>query len=98
MESSVDGTQTKCCGWKVAWMGHEQNALNVFVGNDEYQSAVARTWRRCEDNIKTNLKEIELDSSGSICGPVAGSCEHGIVHSRRGDHLNKSTVIIFQIK
>jgi hypothetical protein len=40
-------------------MGHKQNALNVFVGNDEDQSAVVRPWCRCEDNVKTNLKEIE---------------------------------------
>jgi hypothetical protein len=29
------------------------------MGNDEDQSAVAIKWHRCEDNIKTNLKEIE---------------------------------------
>jgi hypothetical protein len=40
-------------------MGHKQNALNVLVGNDEDQSAVGRPRRRCEDNIKTNLTEIE---------------------------------------
>jgi hypothetical protein len=41
MQSSVDGTQAKCS--------------EHFVGNDEDQSAVAIKWRRCEDNIKTNL-------------------------------------------
>lgn len=42
-------------------MEHKQNVLNVFVGNDEDQSAVVRPWRRCEDNVKTNLKEIEQE-------------------------------------
>jgi hypothetical protein len=45
--------------WKVSWMGHKQYALNVLVGNDEDQSAVVRPRCSCEDNIKTNLKEIE---------------------------------------
>jgi len=39
-------------------MGLTQNALKVLVGNKD-QSAVVRPRRRCEDNIKVNLKEIE---------------------------------------
>jgi hypothetical protein len=67
---------------RIIWVGHvtrigrrEMHAGFLWESQKE-----KRHKRRCEVNIRMDLKEIEwygLDSSGSGCGSVAGSCKNG---------------------
>jgi hypothetical protein len=44
----------------VARMGKVRNANIIWIGKPERQSALGRPGRRCEDNIRSVLKEITL--------------------------------------
>jgi hypothetical protein len=61
-------------------MGKMRNAFKILVGNPEGKRPLGRPGRRWENDIKIHLREIGrggcgLDSSGSVLGPVAGTCE-----------------------
>jgi hypothetical protein len=43
----------------VARMGAKTNAYRILVGNPEGMTPLGRHIHRCEDNIKTNLRELE---------------------------------------
>jgi hypothetical protein len=52
----------------VARMGATRNAYRILVGKPEGKTPLGRPRRRCEDNIKMDLKEIGwdgVDQSGS---------------------------------
>jgi hypothetical protein len=42
-------------------MGAKRNTYRIFVGKPEAKRPLARPRRMCEDNIKTDLREIEWD-------------------------------------
>jgi hypothetical protein len=44
----------------VARMGEKRNAYRTFVGNQEGKRTLGRIRRRCEDNIKMDLREIAM--------------------------------------
>jgi hypothetical protein len=48
-----------------------------LVGKQEGGRLLGRPRHRWEDNIKKDLSDMGLDSSGSGQGSVEGSCEHG---------------------
>jgi hypothetical protein len=45
----------------VARMGEKMNACRIVVGEPEGKTPLGRSRRRWVDNIKINLREIELD-------------------------------------
>jgi len=49
----------------VARMGDGRGVCRVLVGRPEGKRPLGRPGRRWEDNIKMDLREIELDSGGS---------------------------------
>jgi hypothetical protein len=57
-------------------MGEIRNTYKILVGHPKERRLLERPRRRWEFNIKMDLKEVGLDSSGSVQGPVAGFCEH----------------------
>jgi hypothetical protein len=42
-------------------MGEERNSYRILVGKPEGKRPLRRHRRRCEDNIKMDLREIELN-------------------------------------
>jgi hypothetical protein len=50
--------------WHVARMWVKSISYRVFLGKSEGKRQLRRPTRRCEDNIKMDLREIGLDSSG----------------------------------
>jgi len=58
-----------------------RNVYDVLVGKSQGNRPHGIPWRRCEDNIKMDLKEAGcvcgLDSTGSGYSPVTGSCKRG---------------------
>jgi hypothetical protein len=59
----------------------KRHANKMLVGKHEGKRPLGRPRCRSEDNIKMDLKHMVwvygLHLCGSVCGPVAGSCEHG---------------------
>jgi hypothetical protein len=47
----------------VASMGEGRGVYRVLVGRPEGKRPLGRPKRRCEDNIKMDLREIEIDGS-----------------------------------
>jgi hypothetical protein len=47
------------------------------VGKPEGRRPLGRPRRKWQGNIRRDLREIGLDSPGSVWEPVEGSCEHG---------------------
>jgi hypothetical protein len=50
--------------------GEKRNVYTIFVGKPEGKTPLGTSRRRWVNNIKMDLREIEM-------GPVEGSCEHG---------------------
>jgi hypothetical protein len=50
----------------VACMGAGRDVYRVLVGRPEGKSPLGRPRRRCEDNIKTDLREIGIDGANWI--------------------------------
>jgi len=42
-------------------MGEKRNAYKIFVGKPEGKRSRGRSWRRWEDNIRIDLREIEWE-------------------------------------
>jgi hypothetical protein len=66
--------------WYVARIVKKMNAYRILVEKPEGNRPLVRQSRGWVNNIKMNLREIGwdgLDLSGSVQGPVEGSCEHG---------------------
>jgi hypothetical protein len=42
----------------VAWIGEMRNAYSILVGKPEGKRPLERSRRRCEDNIRTDLRKI----------------------------------------
>jgi hypothetical protein len=47
-------------------MGEGRGAYRVLVGRPEGKRPLGRSRRRCEDNIKMDLREIEIDGANWI--------------------------------
>jgi hypothetical protein len=63
-------------------MGEERKVYKVLAGKPEGKRPLGRPWRRWEDGIRMDLREIGLgdvgfDSTGSGQRPMAGCCECG---------------------
>jgi hypothetical protein len=59
-------------------MGEVRIAYSILVGKPEGKRPVGRPRRRWEDNIRTDLREIEWEGVHWMhLGPVSGPCEHG---------------------
>jgi hypothetical protein len=60
-------------------MGYRRGAYRVLVGKPEGNRPLGRPRRRWEDNIKTNIQEVEWAAWNGInwlrIGQVAGSCK-----------------------
>jgi hypothetical protein len=52
----------------------KRNVYRVLMAKSERKSSLGIPRNRWVDNIKTDLREIRLDRSGSEYGPVEGSC------------------------
>jgi hypothetical protein len=50
----------------VALMGEGRGVYRILVGRSEGKRAVGRPRRRCEDNIKMDLREIGIDGANWI--------------------------------
>jgi hypothetical protein len=56
-------------------MGEKRNAYRILVGKPEVKRPLGRPRRRCVDNIKMDLREIEWEWIGLIwlrIGPSGG--------------------------
>jgi hypothetical protein len=47
--------------------GEKRNAYRILVRNQEGKRLLGRSGRRCEDNVKIDLKEIGLGDMDWIC-------------------------------
>jgi hypothetical protein len=66
----------------VARMGERRDVYRVLVGRPKDKSPLGRPWRRWEDNVKMDLREIGIEGANWIRLAqdrvlVAGFCEHG---------------------
>jgi hypothetical protein len=66
----------------VARTGEERKVYKVLVAKPKGKRPLGRPRRRWEDGVRMDLREIglggvDLDSTGSGQGPVAGCCECG---------------------
>jgi hypothetical protein len=63
----------------VARVGEGRGVYRVLVGRTEGKRSLGRARRRCEDNIKMDLREIGIDGANyfRLPCPVASFCEHG---------------------
>jgi hypothetical protein len=58
--------------WRMRWAGHVarmgegRDVYRVLVGRPEVKRPVGRRRRKLEDNIKTDLREIEIDGASWI--------------------------------
>jgi hypothetical protein len=50
----------------VARMGEGRGVYRTLVGRPERKRPLGRPWRRCEDNIKLDLREIVIDGANWI--------------------------------
>jgi len=46
------------CTWLVAHMGVMRNVLRILIGKPEEKRLFGRPRRRCEDNIRMDLREL----------------------------------------
>jgi hypothetical protein len=65
----------------VARMGEGRGSYGFLIGRPECKRPLGRRKRRCDDNIKMDLREVEIDEANWIRltqdSPVADFCEHG---------------------
>jgi hypothetical protein len=77
---SLGKSRRKRWAGHAARMGEEIKMHKVLVGKPEGKRPLGRPRRRWEDGIRMDLRELGvcgLDSTVSVQGPVAGSCEYG---------------------
>jgi hypothetical protein len=75
-----------------------RNTYIILVGKSEEKKPNGRLNSNIKINIRnTDLRGCGLDSSGSVEGPMAGSCEYGNEHSvsiKGGEFLDLLSVLL----
>jgi hypothetical protein len=61
----IKSRKTRWAG-HVACMGERRGVYRVFVGRPEGKRPLGRPRRSCEDNIKMDLREIQIDGANWI--------------------------------